>query len=169
MSSAAAIATNEAALRPAQQRDNAAIAGIIRAVMTEFGCTGAGYAIHDPEVDYMFETYDKKGCALFVIEHEGIVVGNAGIAPLKGGDGETCELQKNYLLAEYRGHGYGGMLFTRCMQAAKELGYKRCYLETLKHMTTARAIYERTGFKPLAAPMGSTGHFSCNSWYVKEL
>ena len=157
------------ALRAVEGRDNVAVAAIIRAVLTEFGCTAEGFAIHDPEVDSICETYSAKGSAYFVIEHEGKVVGGAGVAPLKGGDADTCELQKNYLLPEYRGHGYGALLFARCLEATRLLGYKRCYLETLEHMTTARAMYERAGFKKRDTPMGATGHFGCNCWYIKEL
>jgi len=156
-------------LRPMQKTDNPAIAAIIRCVLTEFGCTAPGFAIHDPEVDFIFETYDRAGCAYFVVEHEGVVVGGSGVAPLKGGDADICELQKNYLLPDYRGNGYGLMLFKSCMEAAKALGYKRCYLETLEHMTAARKIYEREGFEQIKEPMGNTGHFACNCWYVKEL
>lgn len=156
-------------IRPIRAEDDAAVASVIRTVMTEFGCTAEGFAIHDPEVDKMYESYTKPGSAYFVVEHEGVVAGGSGFAPLKGGDADTCELQKNYVLPEYRGYGYGGELFGKCMEAAKAYGYKRCYIETLEHMATARAIYLRAGFTPLDKPMGATGHHGCNCWYIKEL
>lgn len=156
-------------IRPISKADNAAIAAVIRAVMTEFGCTAEGFAIHDPEVDTMFEAYSQPQSAYFLAEHGGVVAGGSGIAPLKGGDADTCELQKNYVLPEYRGYGYGGMLFEKCMEAAKAFGYRRCYIETLEHMATARAIYLRAGFQPIDKPMGATGHYGCNCWYLKEL
>jgi hypothetical protein len=87
-------------IRPISKADNAAIAAVIRAVMTEFGCTAEGFAIHDPEVDTMFEAYGQPQSAYFLAEHGGVVAGGSGIAPLKGGDADTCELQKNYATAE---------------------------------------------------------------------
>lgn len=156
-------------IRPIRAADDAAVADIIRKVMTEFGCTAEGFAIHDPEVDRMHDAYAQQKSAYFVVEHDGVIAGGSGIAPLKGGDADTCELQKNYVLPEYRGYGYGGALFEKCIEAARAFGYRRCYIETLEHMTTARAIYLRAGFTPIGAPMGKTGHFGCNCWYVKEL
>jgi putative acetyltransferase len=156
-------------LRPIRKEDNAAVAAIIRAVLTEFGCTAPGFAIHDPEVDAIYEAYHQPRSAYFVIEHDGVVIGGAGVAPLKGGEYDTCELQKNYILPEYRGYGYGRVLFDWCMETAKASGFKYCYIETLEHMTAARAIYVRAGFQPLDKPMGATGHYACNRWYMKEL
>src|SRR5689334_19742940 len=90
-------------LRPIQEEDNVVVASIIRGVLTSMGCTGLGIAIHDPEVDYMFEAYQMPRSNFFVIEHTAKVVGCGGISPLRNGDGDTCELQKFYLLEEYRG------------------------------------------------------------------
>ena len=46
-----------AAIRGIEPRDDAAIATIIRSVMPEFGADGEGFAIHDPEVDWMSRAY----------------------------------------------------------------------------------------------------------------
>ena len=40
-------------LRPIEPGDDAAIAAIIRTVMPQFGASGEGFAINDPEVDWM--------------------------------------------------------------------------------------------------------------------
>jgi putative acetyltransferase len=57
----------------------------------------------------------------------------------------------------------------RCLQAARALGHRQCYLETLRGMDQAQALYERTGFRRLDGPMGSTGHFGCNRFYLLDL
>ena len=44
-------------IRPIEARDDAAIAAIIRSVMPEFGASGCGFAIGDPEVDWMTRAY----------------------------------------------------------------------------------------------------------------
>ena len=41
------------AIRTITQADDAAMATIIRTVMPEFGAVGSGFAISDPEVDWM--------------------------------------------------------------------------------------------------------------------
>jgi putative acetyltransferase len=156
-------------IRPATAADDAAIAAIIRTVMPEFGADGAGFAIHDPEVAAMSSAYDRPGAAYFVVERDGVVLGGGGIAPLDGGPADTCELRKMYFLPALRGHGAGRALIDTCLAKARELGYARCYLETLHGMAAAQRLYERSGFRRLDAPMGATGHFGCNRFYLREL
>ena len=79
----------------------------------------------------------------------------------------TALVRARELLA--RSLGMGRLLLQRCLAAAAQLGYRRCYLETLVRMTAARAMYESAGFRKLPSPMGDTGHHRCDAWYVKEL
>jgi putative acetyltransferase len=156
-------------LRPIEPRDDEAVAAIIRAVMPEFGADGPGFAIHDAEVGAMCAAYRAPGCAYFVWEQDGRLLGGAGVAPLSGGDGRTCELRKMYFLPEARGRGLGEALLRQCLTAAHLLGYGRVYLETLTGMEAAQKLYVRMGFKPLCGPEGSTGHTGCNRFYALEL
>ena len=156
-------------LRPIESRDDAAVAAIIRAVMPEFGATGCGFAINDPEVDWMSRAYAEPRSAYFVIERDSTVIGGGGIAPLSGGDEGTCELRKMYFLPEARGIGAGTAMMARCLQAARDAGFARCYLETLGGMDAAMRLYERTGFRRLDAPLGAAGHGGCNTFYLLDL
>ena len=156
-------------LRPITQRDDPAMAKIIRQVMTEHGASGAGFAIHDAEVDAMCAAYARPGHCYSVVVHEGSVLGGAGIAPLTGADRGICELRKMYFLPEARGHGWGLALLTDCLKKARALGYHTCYLETLTGMDAAQRLYRRAGFEPIAGALGSTGHFSCDKFYAKPL
>ncbi|MEZ4958682.1 MAG: GNAT family N-acetyltransferase [Saprospiraceae bacterium] len=158
-------------LRPIQPQDNEQVARLIRTVMTEFGCVGEGYSILDPEVDNMFETYHNGQSAFFVITRPGDVeiLGCGGIGPLHGGDERICELKKMYFYPVLRGHGLGWEMATRCLEAALKIGYHRCYLETVERMEQANRLYQKLGFEKLGAPMGATGHGSCDAWYLKEL
>ena len=153
-------------IRPIAPADNAAMANIIRTVMTEFGASGPGFAIHDAEVDSMAESYAAPRCAYFVIERDGVVSGGAGIAPLKD---DICELRKMYFLPALRGLGAGGAVIARCMDAARAFGYRQCYLETLTGMDAAQHLYARHGFTPLCAPLGNTGHFGCDRFFLRDL
>jgi putative acetyltransferase len=156
-------------MRRIRKADNAAVASIIRQVMTEYGAVGAGYSIQDTEVDDMFRAYPPKTAAFYVIEKAGRILGCGGIGPLKEGAADTCELRKMYFLPELRGTGMGTRLLGKSLKSAKKLGYRRCYLETLESMKQARHLYQKHGFRPLAAPMGNTGHTRCNAWMAKEL
>ena len=161
--------TGNASIRPITPADDAAMAAIIRAVMPEFGATGDGFAINDPEVDWMSRAYSEPRHAYFVLERDGNVFGGAGIAPLAGGDAGTCELRKMYFLPEARGTGAGARMMARCLDAAREAGFARCYLETLCGMDAAMRLYERSGFRRIDGPMGATGHGGCNTFYLRDL
>lgn len=156
-------------IRPVEERDDAAIAAIIRAVMPEFGADGAGFAIHDPEVDAMHAAYTKPGAAYFVLEHQGEVQGGGGIDRLAGGAEGVCELRKMYFLPALRGIGAGTALMGRCLQTARSMGYRQCYIETLAGMDAARVLYLKAGFKPIGQSLGATGHFGCNRFYLRDL
>lgn len=159
----------DATIRPIEPRDSAAVAAIIRTVMPEFGAVGPGFAINDPEVDDMYHAYSRPRCAYFVLELDGRAAGGGGIAPLEGGSRDTCELRKMYFLPEARGLGHGRAMLTCCLDAAVRHGFRQVYLETLKTMTGARRLYEAFGFEPRATPLGATGHFGCDAWFVKDL
>jgi putative acetyltransferase len=156
-------------IRPVTPADNAAIANIIRSVMPEFGASGPGFAIHDVEVDTMAESYAIPGAAYFVVEKDGQVLGGGGVAALIGGELDVCELRKMYFMPGLRGLGAGVALMQRCLDAARELGYRRCYLETLTGMDAAQALYLKSGFRRIDAAMGGTGHFSCDRFFLRDL
>jgi putative acetyltransferase len=157
------------AIRPITPADDAAMAAIIRAVMPEFGAVGDGFAINDPEVDWMSRAYAQPRSAYFVVERDGAVLGGGGVAPLQGGDGDTCELRKMYFLPQARGLGAGSAMMERCLQAARGFGFTLCYLETLCGMDAAMRLYERSGFRRIDAPLGDTGHGGCNTFYLLDL
>ena len=156
-------------IRPLRGADDPVVAALIRDMMTEHGCAGPGFAIHDAEVDGMSLAYAGLRAAYRVVERGGAVLGGGGIAPLAGGPPDVCELKKMYFRPALRGLGAGAALLGQLLALARRLGYRRCYLETRATMQAARALYERHGFLPLAAPEGATGHFGCDAWYALDL
>ena len=156
-------------IRPIRQSDDPSIAAVIRTVMPEFGATGSGFAINDPEVDWMSRAYAAPQSAYFVVERDGTVLGGGGVAPLVGGGGNTCELRKMYFLPVARGIGAGTAMMDHCLHAARSFGFSQCYLETLGGMDAAIRLYERSGFQRIDAPLGDTGHGGFNTFYLLEL
>ena len=156
-------------IRPIRPSDDPAITALIRKVMPEFGANGPGFALHDPEVQAMYEAYQAPRSSYFVVERDGVVLGGGGYAPLEGGEAGVCELRKMYFQPELRGVGVGAKLLQTILDAATAEGFRVCYLETLEHMSRARRLYESFGFEKLDRPMGETGHHGCNSWYAKSL
>jgi len=157
-------------LRPIRREDNPAVALVIRTVMTEYGAVGRGYSIEDPEVDAMFEAYNHPQACFLVLENAGgKLVGCGGIAPLAGGNPDTCELKKMYFLPEARGQGMGRRLVETLENAARERGFRLMYLETIAAMQEANRLYQRLNFNALPGALGNTGHSACGLFYSKEL
>jgi putative acetyltransferase len=156
-------------IRRIEPSDNADLEVIIKTVLAEFGAVGPGYAHADPEVSDMYSGYSQDRTAYFVIADGARILGGGGFAQLVGGDSTTCELRKLYMLSELRGFGLGKQLLDRCLQIARDMGFKRCYVETLQSMQQARALYAKNGFRFIDGPMGNTGHFKCDCWCVRDL
>jgi putative acetyltransferase len=74
-----------------------------------------------------------------------------------------------YSLPELRGRGAGRALMTRCLDAARGLGFRRCYLETLTGMDAAQSLYLASGFHRIEHALGATGHHGCNRFYLRNL
>lgn len=102
----------------------------------------------------ILSTYAQDGSGYFVMTDplEGHrLIGGAGVGPLAGlpaseGIGEIREL---VIDERFRGKGYGKTLLFFCLQQARELGYKRIYLETTPQMLHARHLFEAFGFRPI--------------------
>ncbi|HCE55184.1 MAG: GNAT family N-acetyltransferase [Lutibacter sp.] len=160
---------NNFKIREIQPDDNQKIAKVIRKILIEFGVPKVGTAYADKILDTLYEAYDTEKAIYYVIEKEGEIFGGAGIKQLDNYNGNVCELQKMYFLPEARGIGLGSKMMETCLQKAKEFGFEQCYLETLPYMEDARKLYRKVGFNDLDAPMGDTGHYSCNLWMLKDL
>ena len=160
---------SEVTIRRIRAEDDPIVQRVLIEVLGEFGATGAGFSDQDTEITAMSAAYEGPHAAYFVAELEERIVGGAGIGPLPRAESHVCELRKMYLLSSARGHGIGRRLLETCLEEARSLGYRECYLETLAQMDRARDLYERSGFLPLEAPMGDTGHFGCNRWYSLSL
>ncbi len=156
-------------VRKIKPEDNPSVAAIIRSVMTEFDAVGPGFSIEDSEVDSMFEAYDSPRSVFYVLEQAKAVVGCGGLAPLGGGDVDTCELKKMYFLPAARGKGAGRVLGELLIQEAGKRDFRQIYVETLKRMEAANRLYQKLGFAPLSCSLGNTGHHGCDFFYALDL
>ncbi|MDQ6608772.1 MAG: GNAT family N-acetyltransferase, partial [Bacteroidota bacterium] len=157
-------------IRTIEEKDNAAIANVIRRTLEEFGANHPATVYFDSATDSLYQSFKNVPCSVyFIAEKDGEVVGGGGIFPSAGLPADTCELVKMYLLPKVRGLGLGRTLIQQCIDFAKEAGYKNIYLETMPELRQALKTYEKFGFAYLEAPMGNTGHSGCELWMAKPL
>ncbi|NRA99600.1 MAG: GNAT family N-acetyltransferase, partial [Rhodobacteraceae bacterium] len=64
---------------------------------------------------------------------------------------DVAEIKRLYVRPAGRGQGLGRALAERAMEAARTLGAKRMFLDSLKGMTAARGLYADLGFAEIAA------------------
>lgn len=160
---------SEVVIRPIRRSDNRQIANIIRSVLTEFGANKPGTVYFDPTTDDLFTLFKTAGSAYFVLEVNGEICGGAGIYPTEGLPTDCTEIVKLYILPQVRGKGMGKALIEECFEAAKSIGNRQVYLETLPELNMAVGLYERCGFRYLDTPLGNSGHFGCDLWMLKDL
>lgn len=156
-------------VRTIQPTDNSAIASIIRNTLTEFGANRPGTVYFDSSTDFLSEVFQTPGSIYFVVHLDNKPAGGAGVYPSEGLPEGTCELVKMYLLPQLRGQGIGKLLIEKCLEFAKEAGYKKIYLETLPELKKAIHVYEKFDFTYLNGPLGNTGHFGCDVWMIRDL
>ena len=156
-------------IRPIEPADVPVLLKIISDSRREYGIAEQGVDLLEPADRELYSTYQRQRTLYFVALSGGEVVGGAGVAPLPGSDPLTCELQRMYLRRDVRGRGIGDALLTRCLAAAKQFLYVRCYLETVTQMHAALEFYGRHGFRDLQAPIGRTGHEHNDRWMMRPL
>lgn len=156
-------------IRPIQTADDAAVAMLIRDVLTEFGANKPGTAYFDESTDHLSTLFEHPKSAYWVLVEGDKICGAAGIFPTAGLPDSTCELVKLYLYPQARGKGLGKLLVERCFEKAKELGFTQIYLESMPELSQAVAMYEKLGFERQCSPLGNSGHFGCDIWMVKRL
>jgi putative acetyltransferase len=87
-------------------------------------------------------TIDKINHVL--IAYENGIASSCGA--IKAYDPEAMEVKRMFTLPEMRGKGMASKVLIALGNWAKELGAKRCILETLKSNRTANKVYFKSGY-----------------------
>ena len=156
-------------IREIEPKDNLKIATVIRNVFEELDAPKVGTAYDDPHLNTIFKVYQKDNEIYFVVEKDEIILGGCGIGNLVDAEIKICELQKMYLAKEARGKGIAKKLMQKCLIFAKQVGYDKCYIETLPFMKDAQKLYVKSGFTYIDGPLGATGHTTCDVFMIKDL
>lgn len=152
-------------IKPITREHDAAIAELVRSNLKANSLDIPGTAYFDPSLNSLSEFYAAPNRAYFVLISDGVVLGGAGLAEFSE---DCCELQKLYLADEAKGKGLGRALTVYVENKARELGYKRIYLETHSNLKAAIRLYEKMGYRPIPRP-DSVVHGTMDRFYIKSL
>lgn len=159
----------EIKLRKIKKEDNLKIYEIIRKVLESYHLNKKGTAYTDPQLNELYELYQKNNRAEYwIITKKSSVIGGIGIAPFANYE-EIAEIQKFYIKKEEQGQGYGKILLEKALKYAKEKNYKKIYIETMDILEKANQLYENYGFESLDAPLPGSEHGLMNCWYTSSI
>jgi putative acetyltransferase len=102
-------------------------------------------AIRDGEEHAFFAQFNKiqmiKHVVLLYKQDTAIACG-----AIKEYDPNTMEIKRMYVPPQFRGNGYASLVLKELELWAKELGYKKCILETGLKQPEAIRLYEKNAF-----------------------
>ncbi len=132
-------------LREFKKGDEPFIEDVIKTVYEEYGFTYEpdGYNLDCREVQ---KHYLDQGGAFWVGEVEGQIVATVGFFKISE---KRCDLMRLYLYPQYRGNGFGEILFRKAVTGAAQMGFEEMEIWSDKKLTHAHAMYSRLGAIPI--------------------
>ena len=149
---------------------DAKLAELIRTNLKKYHLDIPGTAYFDENLNHLSDFYladPGKRYYYVVMDDDDRPVGGIGLAEISLFE-DCCELQKLYLADEVKGAGFGYKMISMIEDKAKELGYKRIYLETHDNLEAAIHVYKKSGYKEIDKPQGIV-HATMNRFFIKEL
>jgi putative acetyltransferase len=147
--------------RKATNQDTAEVTRFIAEVLAEYGLE-LDLDERDADLQDVELSYGSRGFFDLLEDDCGRLQGMVAIRPRDGGDGE---LRRLYLAPEVRGRGLGKYLLRNALSKAYDLGFRRVELVTATALKEAVQLYQRIGFRPIAADCDSC----CDQAFVLEL
>ena len=155
--------------REISRADDPILAEIIRSNLKANKLDIPGTAYFDGNLDHLSDYYlaDRTKRYYFIALEDGEIIGGIGLDALEFFD-DCAELQKLYLTDSAKGRGIGYTLIRLIEDKARELGYRKMYLETHSNLAAAIHIYEKSGYREIEKPAGVV-HATMDRFFIKEL
>jgi ribosomal protein S18 acetylase RimI-like enzyme len=124
---------------------------LIRALLVEYQKrlgVDLSFQNFDAEVRSLPGDYAPPAGRLLLALHDATAV---GCVALRAAGGARCEMKRLFVRPGTRGLGVGRALVVRVVEEARAAGYAEMVLDTLPTMVDAQRLYERFGFRDIAA------------------
>lgn len=147
-----------------------AVAELVRSNLKAHQLDIPGTVYFDDNLYHLSDCYNAKPdrrSYFVIVDETDTVLGGVGFAEFEGID-DCAELQKLYLDDSVKGRGLSYDMMKKVETAARELGYKRMYLETHDNLKAAIHLYEKCGYKEIKRPEAVV-HSTMNRFFLKEL
>lgn len=131
-------------IRPAEIRDVGALAAGMMAVVEEGRWLATQSDRTVEQLTEMFRSGLEDEDILFVVEHEGQIVGSIGIHPTAVAGVHGLGM---WMLRDLRGQGWGRRLVETGLDEAKARGVRKVELEVFPDNGRALALYASCGFE----------------------
>ena len=156
-------------IRAMTQKDNEAMAVIVRYNLKNHGLDIPGTVYYDDGLDHLYEFYSEvEGRGYYVlVDNQDRVVGGIGFAEFALFP-DCAELQKLYLADSVKGNGLGYTLIQYIEDRMRDAGYRASYLETHSNLVAALHVYEKSGYEEIDRPK-EVVHGAMDHFYYKEL
>jgi putative acetyltransferase len=142
------LVSTKATIRPATNRDAAAVRELVFGVLHEYGLKPSPADTDADLFDIEASYFSRGGRFDVLVNGDGKIIGTVALYPT---DARTVELRKMYLHRGDRGQGHGRRLLEHALAMAKQMRIRRVTLETASVLTEAIALYTRYGFRPCAS------------------
>ncbi|MEE1296435.1 MAG: GNAT family N-acetyltransferase [Bifidobacterium sp.] len=116
--------------------------------------------IDDPESRYLLASVDGKPA--------GVLKVNVGAAQTETMGDDALEVQRIYVLREYKGHGVGSALMARAFDLARRLGKRRVWLGVWEHNDAAYRFYLHKGFRKVGEHTFMLGDDPQTDWIMAK-
>ena len=100
----------------------------------------------ETELENPLIKYDPVKGAIILAYHDNEVGGCVALHSLDDKEEYACEMKRLYVRPGFRKLGIGRLLVDKILEVAKEKGYKKMKLDTLKKLEAAIDLYKAYGF-----------------------
>jgi GNAT superfamily N-acetyltransferase len=155
------LAAARVALVPvADPSTRAAAQGLIREYLEFIRDSARGHYGLEFDIDAMVASdigdpakfYPPRG-RFYLVRHD---AGYVGVGCLKSLAPGVAEIQRMYVRPSARGLGAGRLIVGRLLADARDMGFERIRLESLKHLGPAHALSRSVGFRDIAPYDGNS-------------